>query len=151
MTAYRSRLRHKATRTLVRVALCATVGTTATVLCAPTVWSAPTDSYAVTATIPVNGLAEGIAISPDGSRAYVTHGDDGAAGQLSVIDTATKTVLNTLAVGNFPVGVTVSPNGQTVYAGSNGDDTVSVIDTTTFAVTATIPRRRRPTRRHHHP
>lgn len=110
MTAYRSRLRHKATRTLVRVALCATVGTTATVLCAPTVWSAPTDSYAVTATIPVNGLAEGIAISPpDGSRAYVTHGDDGAAGQLSVIDTATKTVLNTLAVGNFPPVASPSP------------------------------------------
>lgn len=82
---------HEATRTLSRVLVGVTVDTAAAVLCAPTVSSAPVNTCAVTATIPVTGTAEGIPISSGGSRDYVTHGEEEAAGQPSVIDTATNT------------------------------------------------------------
>jgi hypothetical protein len=55
VTANRHQLRYKATRTLVRVALCATAGATAAVVCTPTVSSGPTDAYAVTTTIVSTG------------------------------------------------------------------------------------------------
>ena len=60
---------------------------------------------------------------------------------VSVIDTATNTVLGTIAVGPDPVGVAVNSNGNLVYVANNGSNTVSVIDTTQGllgAVTATI-------------
>ena len=45
-------------------------------------------------------------------------------GSVSVIDTATNTVVATVAVGNRPIAVAVSPNGQDVYV-TNGNDASS--------------------------
>jgi YVTN family beta-propeller protein len=59
-------------------------------------------------------------------------------GTVSVIDTATDTVTDTIEVGVYPYGVTVNPAGTSVYVTNNGDDTVSVIDTATKTVTATV-------------
>src|ERR1700730_5469511 len=47
-------------------------------------------------------------------------------------------VTATIPVGNYPDAVAVSPNGAHAYV-TNGDHTVSVIDTATNTVTATIP------------
>ena len=44
----------------------------------------------------------------------------------------------TVAVGNIPVGVAVSPAGTRVYVANRGSDTVSVIDTATNLVVATL-------------
>ena len=47
-----------------------------------------------------------MAITPDGTRAYVTnHG----LGSVSVIDTASNTVVATVGVGDGPEGVAVTP------------------------------------------
>ncbi len=48
----------------------------------------------------------GVAISPDGVFAYVTHSN-----QISVIDTATNTVAVTVTVGINPRGVAIMPDG----------------------------------------
>lgn len=48
-------------------------------------------------------------------------------------------VIATVNVGLNPFGNTVAPNGRFVWVANSGDDTVSVIDTHTLAVTATLP------------
>ncbi|MDN3351237.1 hypothetical protein [Actinomadura sp. DC4] len=68
--------------------------------------------------------------------AYVT---DFNANTVSVIDTATNTVIGTIPVGANPRGVAISPGGTRVYVANFGSTTVSVIDTATNAVIATIP------------
>ena len=90
----------------------------------------------------VHGLnsSQGIAITPDGTKAYVANWGNGSGsenGTVSVIDTATKTITNTVTVGILPHGVAVSPNGKKVYV-TNYDDTISVIDTATNIVTDTL-------------
>jgi YVTN family beta-propeller protein len=58
---------------------------------------------------------------------------------VSVINTATNTVIATIPVGYGPIGVAVSPNGGTVYVTNANEATVSVINTATNTVSATIP------------
>ena len=59
----------------------------------------------VTATIPVGDQPLGVAVTPDGTRAYVTNT---FSDTVSVIDTATNTVTATIAVGDTPRGVAVA-------------------------------------------
>jgi YVTN family beta-propeller protein len=65
----------------------------------------------VTATIPISsfaGLLANVAVTPDGSKAYVAGGP--VAGTVSVIDAATNTVNATIAVvGSEPFGVAITP------------------------------------------
>lgn len=68
--------------------------------------------------------------------AYVSNLDDGT---VSVVDTATATVLDEIAVGNLPYGVAVHPDGSRAYVSNSEDGTVSVIDTSTNTVVATVP------------
>ncbi|MGA4879458.1 IPT/TIG domain-containing protein [Streptomyces lydicamycinicus] len=42
-------------------------------------------------------------------------------------------------MGTLPQGITLSPDGTRAYVGNRGSDTISVIDTATDTVTATIP------------
>ena len=83
------------------------------------------------------------AITPNGAFAYVANyfGDN-----VSVINTATNAVVGSpIAVGDYPYGVAITPDGAFAYVTNNNeerktlDDTVSVIDTATNAVSATIP------------
>ena len=104
-----------------------------------------------------------IALSPDGSRAYVT---EPSTDRLLVFSTVTGAVVASIAVGPGPSGVAVSPDGTQVWvvntgltgsssgsAGSAGaagaagsalalglnGGTVSVISTATNAVIGTVP------------
>ena len=91
----------------------------------------------VVATIAVGDGPGGIALSPDGSRAYVTRFDDDL---VSVIDTTTNAVIATIPVGDYPVQVVVTPDGGYAYVSNPVGDTVSVIDTATNTVVATHAR-----------
>ena len=57
---------------------------------------------------------------------------------MSVIATATNTVVGSIPVGSAPFGVAVTPDGSKVYV-TNERRTVSVIDTATNTVAAPIP------------
>ena len=93
-----------------------------------------------TATVPVGPGPEGIAVSQDGSRAYVTNINYGSRGTVSVIDTANNKVSATVPIGYkySPLGVTVAPDGTKAYVADRDINCVSVIDTSTSTVTATV-------------
>ena len=67
----------------------------------------------VTATIPVVSEPYGVAVTPDGTCAYVT--DSFGGDTVSVISTATNTVTATITVESEPLGVAVTPNGEYAY------------------------------------
>lgn len=77
----------------------------------------------------------GLAFTPDGKKVYVTATYDN-----NVVEINAQTDLmvgDPIAVGASPRGVVVTPNGKKAYV-TNGDGTVSVIDTGTNKVTSTI-------------
>ena len=96
-----------------------------------------TSTNTAVATIPTNG-AGAVAVTPDGTRAYVVSG-----GGVSVIDTATNTVvgspipIGTETFGLF-IGIAITPNGSSVYVANSAGGTVSVIATASNTVVDTI-------------
>ena len=96
-----------------------------------------TASNTVVDTITVASNADIIAFSPDGTKAYVTNISNAPSGIVWVIDTATDLVTTTINVGYAPYGITFSPDGTHAYVANEGG-TVSVIDTTSNSVTATV-------------
>jgi len=88
----------------------------------------------VSALVMVVGAAPASAVTV--TRAYVANQ---ASDTVSVIDTATNTVVATIVVGNDPYDVAVSPAGTRAFVTNAFSGTVSVIDTATNTVVATIP------------
>jgi YVTN family beta-propeller protein len=95
-----------------------------------------TTTDTVIATIPAGIGPAGVAVTPDGSKAYVANE---FANTVSAIDSATNTVSATIPVGLNPWGVAVTPDGSKVYVANEFANTVSVIDTATNTVSATVP------------
>ena len=71
----------------------------------------------IVATIDVDAGPYGIALSPDGSMAYVCNY---IGSSVSVINTSTNKVVTTIPVGYNPIGIAVSPDGRRVYVCCNG-------------------------------
>ena len=61
------------------------------------------------------------------------------SGNVSVIDTATDTVVATVAVGVGPFGIAVSADATRAYVTNSGSSSVSVIDAASNTVAATVP------------
>jgi YVTN family beta-propeller protein len=95
----------------------------------------PTNTVAPTA-IPVGLSPVAAAVRGDESLVYVTN--QGGSNTVSVINTATNTVVATIPVGIVPQLLAVTPDGTRVYVPNQGSDTVSVINTATNTVVATI-------------
>jgi len=85
-----------------------------------------TSDNAVTATVPVGSIPENVAISSDGSIAYVT--DDGS-NTVTQIRTSDNTVTAAISVGTYPIDVAISPDDTFAYVTNLGDNTVSRIET----------------------
>lgn len=80
--------------------------------------------------------APGITLSPDGARAYVANrGSD----TISVIDTATSTVTDTVPTGAGPGIVALTPDGTRGYVTLADAGLVSVLDTATNTFGTDIP------------
>jgi RHS repeat-associated protein len=89
----------------------------------------------VVGSVAIGAYPYSLAVSPDGTRLYVTSLDNNT---LSVVDLASETVLAAIPVGSSPEGVKVSPDGTKVYVANHGSNSVSVIDTSQLAVIATV-------------
>ncbi len=70
-----------------------------------------------------------------GTRVYATIASSNV---VSVIDTATNSVITNVAVGANPDGLAVNPSGSRVYVANLDSNNVSVIDTASNTVVATI-------------
>ncbi len=84
--------------------------------------------------ISVGSLPEHIAVSKDGKWAYVTNQ---GSRSVSVINTATNVVESTISVETAPAGIALSGDGSVAYV-ANGNDRISMIDTVTRTVIATV-------------
>ena len=71
-------------------------------------------------------LPWGVAVNATGTRAYVANYGDSS---LSVIDTASNSVVAKVRVGYLPIGIAVNAADTRVYVANSGDGSVSVIDT----------------------
>jgi YVTN family beta-propeller protein len=67
----------------------------------------------VVATIPAGNQPTGVVFTPDGTRAYVTNF---LGNTVSVIDTATNTVVATLPAGSQPFALGICSNGNALLA-----------------------------------
>lgn len=77
-----------------------------------------------------------LAVPAQGTQfAYVANA---GSSSVSVIDTSTNAVIDTIGVEARPVGVAFTPTGSRAYVTNSASDSVSVIDTGTNSVTATI-------------
>jgi YVTN family beta-propeller protein len=74
----------------------------------------------------------GMVFTPDSTHGYVTNEHS-----LTVIDTTTTDAYD-LVAGDLPRGLQLSPDGKHAYSTNFGDGTISVIDTITKSITATL-------------
>lgn len=84
----------------------------------------------VTHNIALYGKPDGFgkaAISPDGTRLYATA--DRESAEITTIDTASNSVINTRPVGHDITGMEVGPDGTRMYVSSYGSKDLSVVDT----------------------
>jgi len=76
-----------------------------------------------------------VAITPNGAFAYVGNTCDST---ISVINTATNTVVATVAVGSQPQNMALTPDGALAYTSNFMTGNLSVIDTATNTVVDTV-------------
>jgi YVTN family beta-propeller protein len=75
--------------------------------------------------LPEGSRPMSVKLSPDEKKLYVSNG---RAGTISVIDTHTYELLNTIKVGTRPWGIAVSPDGKWLYSANGPSNDVSVVD-----------------------
>src|SRR6185503_3035722 len=81
------------------------------------------------------GLSGGMNTAQAQARAYVS---SPCSQSVFVINTATNSVVTTIAVDQGPFGIKISPDGTRAYVAHNFNNSISVIDTATNTVTDTI-------------
>jgi YVTN family beta-propeller protein len=92
------------------------------------------------ARIPVGRAPVQVAFTADGRRVYVSLSDEDA---VAVMDVATRAVVARIPVGHLPIQLYGTPDSRLMYVANEGteaspDSTVSVIDTRTDRVVATV-------------
>jgi len=78
----------------------------------------------------------GIALDPNGLVGYIS---DGAGNAIGVFDRKTLSVLKMVPAGTNPDGITYEPTTKTVWAFNGRSNNVTVLDTASNQVVATIP------------
>ena len=97
-----------------------------------------TATQAITAAITIQTGSNSIAVSQDGSRAYVGYYDDGTNSNIiTVVDGNTNSVARDIYVNNdvpYVAGIAISPDGSQVFFANN--DTLFAINTQSLLVVA---------------
>jgi YVTN family beta-propeller protein len=75
--------------------------------------------------LPAGSRPMKVKVSPDGKHLYVSNG---RAGTISVFDTHSYALLNTIKVGARPWGIEISPDGRYLFTANGPSNDVSVVD-----------------------
>ena len=94
-----------------------------------------TATSAISARVKVDKVPAGIALSPDGASAFITHPD---IGLLTRLDVKTRTVAAIARIGGQPFGIAAAPDGEALYVGDWSGDRILRVDPRTLAVTGTL-------------
>ena len=89
----------------------------------------------VSATITVGTGPDGVAITPDGTKAYVANS---ASNTVTPITVATNAAGTPIGTGTTPLGVTFSPNGCYAYIANYTSNSVTPINVSTNTAGASI-------------
>ena len=86
----------------------------------------------------VTGLksTHGVALNTDGKTGYIS---DGAGNAIVVFDRADLSVQATVAAGTNPDGITFEPATNTVWAFNGRSNNISVLDSASNTIVATVP------------
>jgi YVTN family beta-propeller protein/VCBS repeat-containing protein len=101
----------------------------------PVVVDIPISAAPISQRATITGVSGAGAVAASNTRVYVANT---TAGTVTVIDTATGAVVNTITVGFPPDGLALKPDGTRLYASSSTGNGVAVIDTASGTVKATI-------------
>jgi len=91
-------------------------------------------TYTISNSISVGQMPTEVSFSDDGKKVYVVNG---MSNSVSVIDAATKKVLETAAVGNYPVGAWPGMGGM-MYVNNEKGQSISMLDMMTNMMTKTV-------------
>ena len=84
---------------------------------------------------PTGSLPYAVAVTAGGEKAYVSNWGEGS---LTVVRAGDLAPVGTVAVGLHPSALVIDPVRPRVYAANTDDDSVSVVDTTSDRVVATL-------------
>ena len=84
-----------------------------------------TATNTVSATFPVDGVPDRIAFSPDGATAYATIP---TSGSVLAIDTASRKVVDTTQIGQYPSGLALTPDDELLLVSDAFGRSVSVVE-----------------------
>jgi YVTN family beta-propeller protein len=76
-------------------------------------------------TLPPGSRPMSVKVATNGRKVYVSNG---RAGTVSVLDSRTYELLNTIKVGVRPWGIALSPDGKFLYTANGPSNDVSVVD-----------------------
>ncbi|MHB9143514.1 MAG: YncE family protein, partial [Paludibacter sp.] len=91
-------------------------------------------SYALLNTIAVGQMPAEVTFSDDGKKAFVANG---MSNTVTVIDAATKKVIETITVGDNPVGAWPGMNGM-MYVDNEDGQSISMVNSMTNMMTDTV-------------
>ncbi len=96
----------------------------------------PARAADVVATVGVGDRPDQVAITPDGSTAYISNR---TSDTVSVLSLESNSVITTIPVGASPHGVAVTPDGSRVFVANRTSNSISIINTATNSVVGSIP------------
>ena len=93
-----------------------------------------TDSYTLMSSITVGNMSAGVVFSDDGKKVFIANG---ISGSVTVIDAATKLVIDTIVSPPGTVGVFPGMNGM-IYTDNEKTNTIGIINTMTNMMSDSI-------------
>lgn len=103
------------------------------------VWKFDALTDTLVGSVIVPGSPALMALTPDGSKLYVSQFMISSTNRVYVLNTATMTVTKSIAVWTMPHGARLNNAGTRLYVANMMSDNISVIDVATDSVVATIP------------
>jgi len=103
------------------------------------VWKFDAHTDTLVKTVAIPGSPALLALTPDGSKLYVSQFMTSSTNRVVVINTATMTVSKSIPVWTMPHGMRMNNTGTRLYVANMMSDNISVIDVATDSVVATIP------------